>query len=83
MNRTHRFCWLSWMAPALCLALNGPLAQAVDLRDLVEEVLDQPAEGVLGVVERPHLAVGPNAGAIVVQIARLPRNGLSRQGNRI
>jgi len=46
MNRTHRFCWLSWMAPALCLALNGPLAQAVDLRDLVEEVLDQPAEGV-------------------------------------
>lgn len=48
MNRTRaaRCSFLPAVVPALCFALAAPLAEAVDLRDLVEEVLDQPAEGV-------------------------------------
>jgi hypothetical protein len=48
MNRTRaaRCSFLAAMLPAMCLALAAPRARAVDMRDLVEEALDQPAEGV-------------------------------------
>jgi hypothetical protein len=45
MNRTRAArSFLPAVLPVLCVALAAPAARAVDMRDLVEEALDQPAD---------------------------------------
>jgi hypothetical protein len=45
-TRAARYACLSALLSAMCINVAAPAAQAIDLRDLVEEVLDQPADGV-------------------------------------